>query len=36
LQAAKFLRAKGFLRSTSMRGGIAGWAEEFDATMARY
>jgi adenylyltransferase/sulfurtransferase len=36
LQAAKFLRAKGFARSTSMRGGIEGWAEQFDPKLARY
>jgi sulfur-carrier protein adenylyltransferase/sulfurtransferase len=36
LQAAKFLRAKGFLRTTSMLGGIAGWAEKFDPGMGRY
>ena len=36
LQAAKFLRAKGWPRSTSMSGGIAGWAEEFDPAMERY
>jgi adenylyltransferase/sulfurtransferase len=36
LQAVKFLRAKGFAQTTSMRGGIAGWAEEFDAAMERY
>jgi adenylyltransferase/sulfurtransferase len=36
LQAVKFLRAKGWPRSTSMLGGIAGWAEEFDPEMEQY
>jgi rhodanese-related sulfurtransferase len=36
LQAAKFLRAKGFARATSLRGGIHEWAEAFDPKMPRY
>jgi adenylyltransferase/sulfurtransferase len=36
LRAVQFLRAKGFPHSTNMRGGIAGWAEQFDPAMARY
>ncbi len=36
LQAAKFLRAKGFPRAVSLRGGIHEWAEAFDPKMPRY
>jgi sulfur-carrier protein adenylyltransferase/sulfurtransferase len=36
LQAAKFLRAHGFSRATSLRGGIHDWAEQFDPKMPRY
>ncbi len=36
LQAARFLRAKGLVRSSSLRGGIHEWAETFDPTMPKY
>jgi len=36
LSAAKFLRAKGLNRATSLRGGIHEWAEMFDPKMPRY
>jgi rhodanese-related sulfurtransferase len=36
LSAAKFLRAKGLNRATSLRGGIHEWAETFDPKMPRY
>ena len=36
LQAARFLRAKGFARSSSLRGGIHEWAETFDPKMPKY
>ncbi len=36
LQAARFLRAKGFVRSASLRGGINDWAETFDPKMPKY
>jgi rhodanese-related sulfurtransferase len=36
LQAAKFLRAKGFDRAVSLRGGIEEWAVTFDPKMPRY
>jgi rhodanese-related sulfurtransferase len=36
LQAARMLRAKGFPRTTSLRGGIEEWAEAFDPKMPRY
>jgi len=36
LQAAQFLRAKGFPRSSSLRGGIHEWAETFDPKMPKY
>ncbi len=36
LQAAKFLRAKGFPQAVNLRGGIHQWAEEIEPGMARY
>jgi adenylyltransferase/sulfurtransferase len=36
LQAAKFLRAKGFPKAVNLRGGIHQWAEAIDSAMARY
>jgi rhodanese-related sulfurtransferase len=36
LSATKFLRAKGYTRSSSLRGGIHEWAESFDPKMPRY
>jgi len=36
LQAARQLRAKGFPRASSLRGGINEWAETFDPKMPRY
>ncbi len=36
LQAAKLLRARGFARATSLRGGIHEWAVAFDPEMPKY
>jgi adenylyltransferase/sulfurtransferase len=36
LQAARHLRAKGFPRAASLRGGIHEWAETFEPKMPRY
>ena len=36
MEAVELMRAKGFTRAWSVRGGIIAWAEEFDSSMARY
>jgi adenylyltransferase/sulfurtransferase len=36
LDAARFLRSRGFGAARSLAGGVALWAEEVDDTMARY
>jgi len=36
LEAARFLRSRGIPRVRSLRGGVAGWADEIDPKMARY
>ena len=36
LDAAQFLRSRGIANARSLRGGVAGWAEEIDPAMARY
>ena len=36
LAAVRLLRAKGFVKASSMRGGIDLWAIEIDPTVARY
>ena len=36
LEAARFLRSRGFAGARSLRGGVAAWASEIDPTMARY
>ena len=36
LRAAEWLRANGFARAQSMRGGIESWADLVDPEMARY
>jgi adenylyltransferase/sulfurtransferase len=36
LDAARFLRSRGLARVRSLRGGVAGWAEQVDRAMARY
>jgi len=36
LQAARFLRERGFESACSMRGGIDAWSREADASVPRY
>jgi molybdopterin/thiamine biosynthesis adenylyltransferase/rhodanese-related sulfurtransferase len=36
LDAARFLRSRGFAGARSLHGGVVLWAEEVDPTMARY
>lgn len=36
LQAARYLRAKGFEKSFSLAGGIDAWSEEVDRSVPRY
>lgn len=36
LRAVHFLRQRGFVNSTSMRGGIDAWAREIDPSLPRY
>lgn len=36
LKAAQYLRARGFDRAVSMRGGIHQWAQEIDSSLAQY
>ena len=36
LDAARFLRSRGIAGVRSLRGGVAGWAEEVEPDMARY
>ena len=36
LQATEWLRANGFVRAYSIRGGIEQWAAKIDNTIARY
>ena len=36
LDAARFLRSRGFADARSLSSGVAGWAAEVDQTMARY
>jgi adenylyltransferase/sulfurtransferase len=36
LDAARFLRSRGFADARSLRGGVASWAAEVEPTMARY
>jgi sulfur-carrier protein adenylyltransferase/sulfurtransferase len=36
LDAARFLRSRGIARVRSLRGGVAGWADQVDRTMAKY
>jgi len=36
MQAAMFLKQKGFKRVASLKGGIDAWAQEIDSATARY
>jgi len=36
MQAAMFLKQKGFKRVASLRGGIDAWSQEIDSATARY
>jgi len=36
LDAARFLRSRGFVGARSLHGGVARWADEVDPSMARY
>jgi rhodanese-related sulfurtransferase len=36
LEAARYLRSRGFADARSLRGGVAMWAAEVEPTMAKY